>query len=73
MEVPGRVTGSRYAGRVGIPAYFPAESFGELMELKGDVGARELLLAAWAVVEEELAVDVDTEEDLAKARAALGL
>ncbi len=71
-EVPGRVTGSRYGGRVGIPAYFPAESFGELMELKGDVGARELLREACAVVEEALAVDVDTEEDLVRARAALG-
>lgn len=58
-----RVTGSGYAGKVGIPAYFPAEKFGELMELRGDVGARELLLGAVAVVDEALALDVDTEAD----------
>lgn len=66
---PGRVTASEYAGRKGIPAYFPAAVFGELMELKGDVGARELLRGAAAVVDESLALDVDTEEDVAKARA----
>ena len=68
----GRVTGSGYAGRVGIPAYFPAESFGELMALEGDVGARELLRGAAAVVAEELALDVDTEEDLRVARERFG-
>lgn len=59
-----RVTGSGYAGKVGIPAYFPAAVFDELMELKGDVGARALLLGAVAVVDEGLALDVDTEADL---------
>jgi CTP:molybdopterin cytidylyltransferase MocA len=65
---PGRLTGSRYAGRVGIPAYFPAAAFGELMELHGDVGARELLRGAASVTAEELSVDVDTEEDLERAQ-----
>lgn len=67
-----RVTGSGYAGKVGIPAYFPAEVFGELMELRGDVGARELLRGAAAVVDEGLGLDVDTEADLARAQALLG-
>jgi molybdenum cofactor cytidylyltransferase len=67
-----RVTGSGYAGKVGIPAYFPAEKFGELMELRGDVGARELLRGAVAVVDEGLALDVDTEADLKRARGMLG-
>jgi molybdenum cofactor cytidylyltransferase len=68
-----RVTGSGYLGKVGIPAYFPAASFGELLELQGDVGARELLRGAAFMVDERLAVDVDTEEDLERARTLFGL
>lgn len=68
----GRVTGSGYAGRVGIPAYFPAASFVDLLELQGDVGARALLRGAAAVVEESLALDVDTEADLEQGRRLLG-
>ena len=67
-----RVTGSGYAGKVGIPAYFPATKFSELMELRGDVGARELLRGAAAVVDEALGLDVDTEADLERARGMLG-
>jgi CTP:molybdopterin cytidylyltransferase MocA len=62
------VTGSAYAGRRGVPAYFPASSFAELMELQGDAGARELLRAAATV---ELAggeLDVDTAADLDEAK-----
>ena len=66
-----RVTGSGYAGRVGIPAYFPETVFGELMELRGDVGARTLLQGAAAVVDEGLALDVDTEADVLRGRRAL--
>lgn len=68
----GQVTGSGYAGRVGIPAYFPAANFGDLLELRGDVGARKLLRGAAAVVEERLALDVDTEADLEQGRTLLG-
>jgi molybdenum cofactor cytidylyltransferase len=67
-----RVTGSGYAGNVVIPAYFPAEKFGELMELRGDVGAREMLLGAAAVVDEGLGLDVDTEADVERAQRMLG-
>jgi molybdenum cofactor cytidylyltransferase len=67
-----RVTGSGYVGKVGIPAYFPAENFGELMELRGDVGARELLRGAVAVVDEGLGLDVDTEADVDRAVRMLG-
>ncbi len=69
---PGRVTGSGYVGKVGIPAYFPAEGFGELMKLRGDVGARELLRSAAVVVDEGLALDVDTEADVLRALSADG-
>jgi CTP:molybdopterin cytidylyltransferase MocA len=64
----GRRTGSAYAGRVGIPAHFPAADFGELRQLEGDTGARELLRSAEAVTCESLALDVDTEADLERAR-----
>jgi CTP:molybdopterin cytidylyltransferase MocA len=70
---PERVTGSRYAGKVGVPAYFPASCFGALMELRGDVGARSMLRGAEAVEDEMLALDVDTEEDVERARAYLGV
>lgn len=69
----GRVTGSGYAGKVGIPAYFPAVSFGELLALRGDVGARGLLRGCAAVVDEGLALDVDTEADVLRGRRALTL
>ena len=64
----GSLTASEYGGRRGVPAYFPAANFPALLELTGDVGARELLKDA-AVV--ELAggeLDIDTAADLAEAR-----
>jgi CTP:molybdopterin cytidylyltransferase MocA len=69
---PSAAAGSAYAGRVGVPAYFPAAMFGELMQLKGDAGARELLRAARAVPNEALALDIDTPVDLERARSVLG-
>jgi molybdenum cofactor cytidylyltransferase len=63
-EIP---SGSAYAGRIGIPAYFPASSFVALLELEGDTGARELLRNARSVPTEDLAFDVDTEEDVVRA------
>lgn len=69
---PERVTASGYAGRLGVPAYFPAGFFGELMLLTGDVGARELLRGAASVCDERLAVDVDTEDDVRLAERVLG-
>jgi CTP:molybdopterin cytidylyltransferase MocA len=70
---PGRVTASEYAGRRGVPAYFPAAVFGALLELRGDVGAREMLREAASVLDEGLAVDVDTEADVHVAEERLGL
>ena len=59
-----RVTGSAYAGRVGVPAYFPAAVFPALLGLQGDTGARALLLGAFVIPNQELALDIDTEADL---------
>ena len=64
-----RITGSRYAHTNGVPAYFPRESFAELLRLKGDSGARILLQSAHSISAEELELDIDTEQDLDRARA----
>lgn len=64
--------GSAYAGRIGIPAYFPRQDFAALLELTGDKGARELLRASSSISNEELALDIDTEEDVRQARLRLG-
>jgi molybdenum cofactor cytidylyltransferase len=61
------VVASAYAGRKGVPAYFPAGAFGELLELHGDTGARGLLQAARALELEGGELDVDTVEDLEQA------
>ena len=68
----GEVAASGYAGRRGVPAYFPAVFFPELMKMRGDAGARELLQQARVV---ELAggeLDVDTVEELQRAQCLLG-
>ena len=59
---------SSYAGKRGVPAYFPVTRFAELLQLGGDVGAREMLRAAVAMELPGGAMDVDTPEDLARAR-----
>ena len=59
--------GSGYAGKVGVPAYFPVSRFAELRALRGDEGARALLRGARCVPTEALALDVDTEEELVRA------
>jgi molybdenum cofactor cytidylyltransferase len=66
------VKASRYAERNGVPAFFPKKYFDKLMALKGDAGARELLAEAGY---EELVggeLDVDTVEDLERARELFG-
>lgn len=45
-----RMAASSYAGVLGVPAVFPATSFGALARLTGDVGARSLLRAPGASV-----------------------
>ena len=66
-----RMCGSAYAGRVGVPAYFPRAMFEELLRLRGEAGARELLSCAASISAEELSLDVDTEADLTRARELL--
>ena len=71
VEDKRRVTGSAYAGSIGVPAYFPATSFSSLLQLRGDAGARKLLITAHAISAEDLKLDIDTEQDLAAARVLL--
>ncbi len=67
-----QVTASSYGGRKGVPAYFPRDRFPQLLELKGDRGAIELLRHAQGVELSGGEFDVDTSDDLAKARSIFG-
>ncbi|MCW2365751.1 molybdenum cofactor cytidylyltransferase [Sphingobium sp. B7D2B] len=52
------------------PALFPARAFGDLQALKGDQGARSLATGSALVnADARLLLDIDTPEDLARARA----
>jgi CTP:molybdopterin cytidylyltransferase MocA len=61
------IVASSYAGRKGVPAYFPARVFPELLELRGDAGARGLLQTARVVELPGGELDIDTVEDLEQA------
>jgi len=63
LTASGDVTASAYAGRRGVPAFFPALSFSALMELTGDAGAQKLLRNAAAVELASGELDVDTAAD----------
>jgi len=62
------VMASSYAGRKGVPAYFPASAFEQLLELRGDIGARNLISNASAIELANGDLDIDTEKDLARAK-----
>jgi molybdenum cofactor cytidylyltransferase len=67
---------AQHNGRPGHPVGYAAELFSELMGLSGDAGARRLVARYPAVPVEVddpgVLIDVDTETDLAAARAAAG-
>jgi CTP:molybdopterin cytidylyltransferase MocA len=66
------VKASRYAGKNGVPTFFPKKYFDQLMELKGDAGARDLLAEARYEELENGELDVDTLKDLERARELFG-
>jgi CTP:molybdopterin cytidylyltransferase MocA len=72
LTLRAEVKASRYAGKNGVPAFFPKKYFGKLMELKGDAGARELLAEARYDELENGELDVDTVEDLKRVRELFG-
>ena len=63
---------AEYDGTIGVPAYFAAEFFEELMALRG--GAKKILIQNRSEVEEipcpEAAMDVDTLSDVERLRLA---
>jgi CTP:molybdopterin cytidylyltransferase MocA len=60
LSASGEVTASSYAGRRGVPAYFPASSFPSLRQLTGDKGALDLLNEAAAIDLPGGELDIDT-------------
>jgi molybdenum cofactor cytidylyltransferase len=67
-----KVAASSYGRRNGVPAYFPKDLFPKLLELEDAMGARELLQLAHGVELPGGELDVDTIEDLARARSIFG-
>ncbi len=63
------VVASTYDGRRGVPAYFPRATFPELLQLRGDAGARELLRQARVLELTGGEMDVDTAADVEQMRA----
>jgi molybdenum cofactor cytidylyltransferase len=59
-----------YKGRRGVPVSFASRFYDEIMAIRGDIGAREIVLKnPESVLEVELQdddsfIDIDTEEDL---------
>ena len=64
----GEKSASLYAGRRGVPAYFPRMMFSQLTDQTGDIGARDLLKDARTVQLVGGEMDVDTPEDLVRLR-----
>jgi molybdenum cofactor cytidylyltransferase len=64
----GYIAAAHYGMTTGVPAIFPRSTFSDLLELRGDVGARALLQRnpdrVVRVPMPRAAVDVDTPEDL---------
>lgn len=64
---PSKIICSTYAGTLGVPAIFPRHFFDDLMQLKGDRGAKSLLInyqdQLIPLPFEGGEVDIDTEKD----------
>lgn len=69
------IAASLYSGQLGVPAIFPRCVFGELMELRGDHGAKQVIhrhaSRALHVPMPNAAYDLDTQEDVAPLQQAL--
>lgn len=72
LRASGGTMASAYAGRHGVPAFFPAAVFDDLLELRGDAGARTMLQMASAVPLPHGELDIDTREELERARGLFG-
>ena len=65
---PAAIVASRYAGTIGVPAFFPRFYFPELLSLSGDRGAKKIIEAHRAVTVTVPfpggTIDIDTPDDL---------
>ena len=68
IKSPDSIVASSFSDAVGPPVIFPARYFGELLRLRGDHGARSVIVENDAAVIEiqfaDAAVDIDTPDDL---------
>lgn len=72
-EKKSEVIATKIASRAMPPALFRASIFPQLTALTGDQGARAIIGKAPTIeLQAELAIDIDTPQDLAKARAFCG-
>lgn len=62
------VVASGYSGRKGVPAYLPRAFFDTLLALRGDLGARDILRDARVIPLPGGELDIDTLQDLERAR-----
>jgi molybdenum cofactor cytidylyltransferase len=73
-QQPDLVIAATYEGRTGVPAIFPHHCFPALLELRGDVGARQVLhrMADQCVriAMPNAGLDVDTPEELQRLESA---
>lgn len=64
---PSKLIASNYQGSVGVPAIFPKNYFNDLLDLKGDKGAKNFLLQqnnnVIKVNSTQNLLDIDTSED----------
>ena len=62
------IVAARYEGTMGVPALFSSSLFDELLALKGDTGARQLIrkyaIDVECVTMEKAALDIDTIDDV---------
>lgn len=72
LAASSEITASAYAGRNGVPAYFPRAVFPRLAALSGDTGARDLLRECPAIPLEGGELDIDTPQDLERAIELFG-
>ena len=64
----GSIAASSYAEKCGVPAYFPAASFPQLLHLQGERGAQSLLRGARTIQLAAGEIDVDTVDDFERAK-----
>ena len=70
QENTGSICCAKYDNTIGIPAIFPRKMFAELKELKGDSGAKKILLKVRNELQTffipEAKIDIDHPDDLKK-------